>query len=152
MAKPIQDEVLSKNQPLLVRVFIVPRNVLGGPGFIAPSDQLYCSSRFRGKGSSDLRNAYNAGVNRVVALCDIDPKRAGDSIKAHKKAKFYYDIEKCLRKKKGIDAVTISTPDHTHALIAYDAMMRGKAVYVQKPLTHTIAELDYLPKLLALKK
>ncbi|MAJ38267.1 MAG: oxidoreductase [Flavobacteriaceae bacterium] len=121
--------------------FIVPRNVLGGPGFIAPSDQLGIAAvGSGGKGSSDLRNAYNAGVNRVVALCDIDPKRAGDSIKAHKKAKFYYDYREMLEKEKSIDAVTISTPDHTHALIAYDAMMRGKAVYVQKPLTHTIAE------------
>ena len=89
--------------------FIVPRNVLGGPGFIAPSDQLGIAAvGSGGKGSSDLRNAYNDGVNRVVALCDIDPKRAGASIKAHKKAKFYYDYREMLDKEKNIDEDTKS--------------------------------------------
>jgi len=120
--------------------YIVPRNVLGGVGFTAPSDQLaVVAVGSGGKGGSDLNNAYNRGKNRIVGLCDIDPKRAAQAIKDHSKAPFYYDYRKMFDELK-FDAVTVGTPDHNHAIIAHDAMKRGKAVYVQKPLTHTIAE------------
>jgi predicted dehydrogenase len=120
--------------------YIVPRNVLGGTGFIAPSDQLaIVSVGSGGKGGSDLNNAYNGGKNRIVGICDIDFERAGEAIKNHPKAKVYSDFRKMFDELK-FDAATISTPDHNHAIIAYDAMQRGKGVYVQKPLTHTIAE------------
>ena len=121
--------------------FIVPRHVLGGPGFTAPSDQLAIAAiGSGGKGGSDLKNAFNGGKNRIVALCDVDPERATQAIKDHSKASFYYDYRVMLDKELDIDAVTIGTPDHTHALIAQNAMLRGKHVYVQKPLTHTISE------------
>ncbi len=134
-------DFLRKSTAAGVGFFIVPRNVLGGPGFIAPSDQLdVVAFGAGGKGYSDMANAYNGGINRVVAICDVDPKRAERAIKEHPKAKFYYDYRELLDNEKKFDAATISTPDHNHAVIAYDAMLRGKAVYVQKPLTHTIAE------------
>ena len=72
--------------------FIVPRHVLGGPGFTAPSDQLAIAAiGSGGKGGSDLKNAFNGGKNRIVALCDVDPERATQAIKDHSKASFYYD-------------------------------------------------------------
>ena len=77
--------------------FIVPRHVLGGPGFTAPSDQLAIAAiGSGGKGGSDLKNAFNGGKNRIVALCDVDPERATQAIKDHSKASFYYDYRVCL--------------------------------------------------------
>ena len=122
-------------------IFIVPRNVLGGVGFTAPSDQLALAAiGSGGKGTSDISNAYQNGKNRVVALCDVDPSRAITSYQAHSSSNKYVDYREMLDKEKGIDALTISTPDHNHAKIAYDCMIRGIHIYVQKPLTHTIAE------------
>ena len=122
-------------------VFIVPRNVLGGVGFTAPSDQLALAAvGSGGKGTSDISNAYQSGKNKVVALCDVDPDVAKSSYEAHISANKYVDYREMLDKEKDIDALTISTPDHNHAKIAYDCMNRGIHVYVQKPLTHTIAE------------
>jgi predicted dehydrogenase len=120
---------------------IVPRHVLGR-GYIAPSDKLNLAAiGAGGKGSSDIRNAWNEGAENVVALCDVDVNRAKGSIKKWKKAKFYHDFREMLEKHKDeIDAVTISTPDHVHGVAAMTAMELGMHVYVQKPLTHNIAE------------
>ena len=123
--------------------FIVPRHVLG-KGFIAPSDKLNIASvGAAGKGFSDSNNAYNKGANNIVALCDVDWGR--DQVKKnfenHPKATRYKDFRQMLEKEgKNIDAVTVSTADHTHAVIAMAAMQMGKHVYVQKPLTHNIYE------------
>ena len=121
--------------------FIVPRHVLG-KGFIAPSDKLNIAAiGAGGKGSSDIANAYNNGINNVVALCDVDFARAKGSIDKFPNAKRYKDFRVMLEEMKGdIDAVTISTPDHQHAVAAMAAMQMGKHVYVQKPLTHDIYE------------
>ena len=120
---------------------IVPRAVLGGTGYIAPSDQLNLAAiGSGGKGFGDIRNAYNDGENNVVALCDIDEKMAKNARKDWPKATFYKDFREMLEQNKDIDAVTISTPDHTHAVAAMAAMQLGKHVYVQKPLTHNIYE------------
>ena len=122
-------------------VFIVPRHVLGGKDFTAPSDQLGLAAiGSGGKGTSDISNAYQNGKNRVVALCDVDPVNAKSAYTTHADVNKYLDYREMLEKEKDIDALTISTPDHNHAKIAYDCMNRGIHVYVQKPLTHTIAE------------
>ena len=111
-------------------------------GHIKPSDQLNLAAiGAGGKGTSDIRHAYNNGANQVVGLCDVDANMAKRSIEAFPQAQFYKDFRVMLEEMRGdIDAVTISTPDHTHAVAAMAAMDLGMHVYVQKPLTHNIYE------------
>ena len=122
--------------------YIVPRHVLGGKGYISPSDKLNLAAiGAGGKGRSDIRNAWNEGTENVVALCDVDTKRAGSSIKKWPDAKVYKDFRVMLDEMGSeIDAVTISTPDHVHGVAAMSAIELGIHVYVQKPLTHNIYE------------
>ncbi len=76
-----------------------------------------------------------------MALCDVDWGKAKRNFDLHPTAKKYRDFREMLDKEgKNIDAVTVSTPDHTHAVVAMHAMERGKHVYVQKPLAHDIYE------------
>jgi predicted dehydrogenase len=134
--------------------FIVPRNVLGGPGFISPSDQLNLAAiGAGGKGTSDIMNASVKGRERVAALCDVDfSGSAKSSVKSFPKAKLYADYREMLDKEKDIDAVTISTPDHVHGPAAKYAMERGIHVYVQKPMTHNIREARILTEMARSKK
>ncbi len=93
-----------------------------------------------GMGAGDIMGVNKLGEN-VVALCDVDWKKAEETFARLPNAKRYKDFRKMLDEMgKEIDAVTVSTPDHTHAIAAYTAMKLGKHVRVQKPLTHTIAE------------
>lgn len=121
---------------------IVPRFVLGGPGYKAPSDLLYVAGiGAGGKGESDIANFAKSGKAEIAYLCDVDDRRAAKSVAAFPKAKYYKDFRLMLEKEhKHIDAVSVSTPDHSHAVQALAAMQLGKHVYVQKPLTHDIYE------------
>ena len=119
---------------------IVPRHVLGG-GFVAPSDTLYIGGiGVGGKGFSDLTEPSKSKFAKVVALCDVDDRSAQRAIKRFKGANYYHDYREMLEKESGLDAVTVSTPDHMHGIQALAAMELGKHVYVQKPLTHDIYE------------
>ncbi|MBS1949192.1 MAG: Gfo/Idh/MocA family oxidoreductase [Bacteroidetes bacterium] len=121
--------------------FIVPRHVLGR-GFVAPSDKLIVAGiGVGGKGESDLEYFYKSGKAEVAYLCDVDDRQAKNSVTRFPKAKRYKDFREMLSKEaKYIDAVSVSTPDHTHAVAAMAAMQLHKHVYVQKPLTHDIYE------------
>jgi len=132
-----------KTSAIAVTAFmIVPRHVLGGPGFLAPSDRLLVAGiGVGGKGQSDLAKVYESGQAEIAFLCDVDDTRASSSVKAFPKAKYYKDYREMLDKEhKHFDAVTISTPDHNHTIQAIAAMQYKKHVYVQKPLTHDIYE------------
>lgn len=120
---------------------IVPRHVLG-KGFLAPSDRLQVAGiGVGGKGESDLTGIFKGGKSDIAFLCDVDDRRAANSVKRFPKARYYKDYRQMLDKEsKNIDGVVISTPDHNHAIIAMAAMQLGKHVYVQKPLTHDIHE------------
>jgi predicted dehydrogenase len=92
-----------------------------------------------GKGGSDTDHAGKVGT--VVALCDIDDNTLNDKAQQFPEAKKYNDFRKMFDELGGkIDAVTVSTPDHTHAPAAMMAIKRKKHVYCQKPLTHTVFE------------
>jgi len=126
---------------------IVPRRVLGGPGYQAPSDTLNIGCvGVGGKGTSDV---WAMNTENIVALCDVDDDQMARFMinrgnkpefqPKYDKAAKYRDFRRMLEKEK-LDAITVSTPDHNHAVIAMAAMKMGKHVFVQKPLTHTVKE------------
>ena len=138
---------------------IVPRHVLGGPGFVAPSDTVNVAMIGAGGMGSSNAQALVAGGQRIVALADVDfavvdrsvagrlknrdgtPNPEGEALQAaYSSAKRYADYRRMLEAERGIDAVVIATPDHVHAPAAKRAMELGKHVYVQKPLTYTVQE------------
>ncbi len=122
---------------------IVPRHVLGGRGFIAPSDKLNIAAiGVGGKGRSDIE-----GVNseNIYALCDVDWHSAEDAFIHYPKAKRFKDYREMLDKEaKNIDAVMVSTPDHVHAVAAMMAIKLNKPTFCQKPLARTLAEVRLL--------
>src|SRR5690606_13355133 len=121
---------------------IVPRHVLGGNGFIAPSDRLSIAGiGVGGKGHGDIMSFHKSGKAEIAFLCDVDDRRAAGTVKSFPKAKYYKDYREMLDKEhKHIDAVSISTPDHGHAIQTLAAMELGKHVHVQKPLTHDVGD------------
>lgn len=127
---------------------IVPRHVLGGKGYIAPSDKLIVAGiGVGGKGQGDLSSFYKSGKAEIAYLCDVDDRMAVNSRKSFPKAAYYKDWREMIEKEhKNFDAVSVSTPDHTHAVAAMAAMQHGKHVYVQKPLTHDVYEARALTK------
>ena len=145
---------LKKSAAVGAGFFIVPRNVLGGNGFISPSDQLNIAAIGAGGKGNDITHEW-ASKERVIALCDVHPDGTHgvtDSRKTYPNANFYIDYREMLDQEKDLDAVTISTPDHTHGVIASNAMNRGLHVYVQKPLTHNIEEARMLTEIAAKNK
>jgi predicted dehydrogenase len=144
---------------------IVPRHVLGGPGYRAPSDIVnFAVVGFGGMGSGNAQEL--AKTENLVAVCDVDlnfsqtnvnnklrPNRegvvssAGIKLKEQfDKAAKYNDFREMLAKQKDIDGIVVATPDHNHAVVAKAAMDMGKHVYVQKPLTWSVHEARVLGK------
>ncbi|WP_242156754.1 Gfo/Idh/MocA family protein [Aestuariivivens sediminis] len=121
-------------------ISIIPRHVMG-KGFVPPSDKLNIAIvGGGGKGYSDAMNVWNNNASNIVAICDVDWNQSKKLMDQFPKAAKYKDFRKLFDTQKDIDAVTVSTPDHTHAVIAMAAIQSGKHVYVQKPLTHSIYE------------
>jgi predicted dehydrogenase len=99
-----------------------------------------------GKGDSDLTYARRFG--KIHALCDIDRRFLDGASKKFQCKNLFSDYREMLDKLGDqVDVVVISTPDHTHAVMASKAMKMGKHVYVQKPLTHSIWEARELGKI-----
>ena len=117
---------------------IVPRRVLGGPAYQAPSDTLNIAGI--GVGGMGKNNLEKMESENIVALCDVDWEFANETFEKYPDARRYKDFRKMLEEQKDIDAVMIATPDHTHAVSSMAAMQLGKHVYTQKPLTHTVHE------------
>ncbi|HET9799633.1 MAG TPA: Gfo/Idh/MocA family oxidoreductase [Gemmatimonadaceae bacterium] len=171
-SKPISRRTFVRDSATAAAAFamaptIVPRHVLGGVGYRAPSRTLNVAMiGFGGMGLSNMNALLQAGEN-IVAVCDIDygyversiasrlrPRQgqagpSADALKiqqAYTKAKKYDDFRTMFDQAKDIDAVVIATPDHLHAIAAYTAMKHGKHVYVQKPLTYTVQEARLLAR------
>ena len=150
---------------------IVPRHVLGGPGFVAPSEKVNVALiGGGGQGHSNLKNLFQLEDVQVIAVAD--PAEAYDHSQsyayyktmggrmptkamieknyAEKTPNFrcapYEDFRVMLEKEKSIDAVLCATPDHTHAYISVHSMRAGKHVYCEKPLTHNIWEARQVAK------
>lgn len=118
---------------------MVPRHVLGGEGFQAPSDTLTIAA----VGIGGMGKHYLAGCQgeRIVALCDVDHKLAGRVFARYPQASRHYDFRNMFDKDaKNFDALIIGTPDHTHTVILMAAIGLGKHIYCAKPITHSIGE------------
>ncbi len=142
---------------------LVPRHVLGGPGFVAPSDKVNVAViGAGGQGRTNIRALFQEKDCQVIAIADPAEDwdlsafyfggRAGRGpVRAEIESTYaattpnyrcatYEDFRVMLEKEKAIDAVLIATPDHLHAYAAILAMKAGKHVYCEKPLTHNVWE------------
>jgi len=125
---------------------ILPSRVVSGLGYKAPSDKLNIAAV--GIGGMGFSNLQNMETENIVGLCDVDWKYADRVFKHYPKAKKYKDFRKMYDEiGKSVDAVLVATADHSHANAASHAIIMGKHVYVQKPLTHTVYESRLLTKL-----
>lgn len=121
---------------------LVPREVVGGSDYTPPSDTIRVASiGIGGMGARDVQAVSEIEGTEIVALCDVDRKRGEDVFHAFPEAAQYEDYREMLaREGDRIDAVTVSTPDHSHAPAVMRALEEGKHVLCQKPLTHTVEE------------
>jgi len=120
---------------------VVGAHVLGGEGKRPPSRTLTLAGiGCGGRGGADIKMIAGLGHN-FVALCDVDDQHAAGTYEKFPQAKTYRDFRKMLdAHAKEIDGVVVGTPDHTHAVAAVAAMKRGKHVFCEKPLAHSIWE------------
>ena len=133
--------------------FIVPRYVLGGPGFVAPSDKITLGFLGCGKLSGGLSKRFmELDDVQMLAACDVfEAKRERfkkRAVEHYAKATgkddyegidLYHDYKEMMDR-ADIDAIIVALPDHWHAIASIDAMKRGKDVYCEKPLAHTVKE------------
>ena len=123
---------------------IVPRHAVAGSGQAPPSEKLNIAGiGVGGMGAGDI-GAVAPG-NNIVALCDVDSNRSAATFRKFPDAQPYRDFRKMLDEmEKTIDAVVVATPDHVHAVAAMAAIRRGKHVYCEKPLAHSVHEVRQL--------
>jgi predicted dehydrogenase len=132
-------EFVKTSAAALSSFMIVPAHVLGGRNHTPPSDKLNIAAI--GAGGQAAWDLGELSSENIVALCDVDWDRAAESFNRFPSARRYKDFRKMLDKEAAnIDAVLVATPDHIHAVAAMAAIKRGKHVYCEKPLTHTIYE------------
>ena len=119
---------------------IAPASILGGPNRLSPNEKINVACiGVGGRGHASVRAC--AGAHNIVGLCDVDEGRGGKAFSEHPKAKKFQDFRKMLdAMEKEVDAVTVGTPDHTHAPAVMNAIRRGKHVYCEKPLAHSVHE------------
>ncbi|QHT69138.1 Gfo/Idh/MocA family oxidoreductase [Rhodocytophaga rosea] len=130
-------QFLKKSAAALTAFTIVPRFVLGGKGYLAPSDQL--TKAIIGVGSMGKGHIPYAGT-RVVAVCDVDQnhlKKAAEMV--GKGVKTFTDYRELIQLSE-VDIVHIATPPHWHGIMAADAARAGKDIWCEKPMTRTIGE------------
>lgn len=130
-------DFIKKSATVLAGITIVPRYVLGGKGFLAPSDKL--TKAVIGVGGMG-RNHFAYEGTQVVAICDVDKKHlASAAAMLDKGVKTFSDYRELIVLPE-VDIVHIATPPHWHGIIAVDAANAGKDIWCEKPMTHTIGE------------
>jgi predicted dehydrogenase len=117
---------------------VVPGGVLGLRGAASANQKLNLAGiGIGGQGAHDLGQMES---ENIVALCDVDKRHAAHVFKKYPKAQQFNDYRQMLDQMKEIDGVVVATPDHLHAFAAMEAIKRGKHVYCEKPLTHSVWE------------
>jgi predicted dehydrogenase len=132
-------------------------------GAVSPNQRIHIAQIGCGRmGTSDMEGLLAHPLARVVAVCDLDARRLGIArekvVKLYQQqgdtnveVKAYHDYQEVLAR-PDIDAVVVSTPDHWHALVAVQAALAGKHLFVQKPITYDINESIALRKAVRAKK
>ena len=123
---------------------IVPRHVLGGKGYIPPSDQLTKGIIGVGGIGTSSYHFTSDKACKLVAVCDVDKNHLNRAVDMAKKrfnedVASYHDFRD-LVKDPNVDVVHVATPPHWHALMAVEAAKAGKDIWCEKPMTRTIGE------------
>ncbi len=135
--KPNRRHFLKASLGTMAGIMIIPRHVLGGKGFTAPSDQL--TKAIIGVGGMGRSHIPYEGT-RVVAICDVDQLHINEALAlTGKDVKIFRDYRELLMQPE-IDVVHIATPPHWHGLMAVEAARAGKDIWCEKPMTRTIGE------------
>ena len=123
----------------------VPRHVLGGAGHLPPSEKLNIAGI--GVGNRGWTVIRQMEAHNIVAICDVDANYLGKASERYPNARKYNDFRKLIDwEENSIDAVTVCSPDHTHAPASMAALRAGKHVYCEKPLTHNVYEARTMAK------
>lgn len=172
VCQPSRRKFLKSSAAVAASVMIVPRYVLGGPGYIAPSDKINVAIiGSGGQGIFDMDHLIKFPELQYIAAADpmaewdysefyfggmagrVEAKRRIEEYYANQKdlssykgCNIYEDFREMLDRETGIDAVTVETTDNVHAVAVMAAIKRGKHVYCQKPLTHDIYEARMLTR------
>lgn len=153
LSNPINRRKFLKNAAIASSIFIIPRRVLGGAGYIAPSDKITIGFIGCGKQSAGLQRRFSGlSSAQIVAACDPYAAKLEKFVKANNQiyaeltgqslynaTAAFVDFRELLAK-KDIDAVVIASPDHWHASMSVLAAEAGKDIYCEKPLSLTVRE------------
>jgi predicted dehydrogenase len=124
---------------------ILPSSLICGAEKLSSNDRLNVAGIGIGSRGGAVLGEMAGLAHNTVALCDVDEKYAAKQFEKYPNARRFTDYRVMLDKMgKEIDAVVIGTPDHTHAVIAMEAMRHGKHVYCEKPLAHSVHEVRAL--------
>jgi predicted dehydrogenase len=134
---------LSGGATAITALTVVPSHVLGLGGAASPNNKLNIACiGVGGRGGDNVRGVSS---ENIVALCDVDSRQAAKTFERFPNAKRFQDYRRMLDQvSREIDAVVVSTPDHTHAVALMNAIKRGKHVYSEKPLAHSLGEVRAL--------
>src|SRR4051812_41860782 len=127
---------------------IVPRHCVAQSRQVPPSEKVRLAAiGVGGQGGSDLNEFKKTNQVDVVALCDVDLSRSANTYKVFPNAKTFKDFRRMFDAvEKDIDAVLVATPDHFHAVAAMAGLKRGKHVYCEKPMAHSVWEVRQMMK------
>jgi predicted dehydrogenase len=129
-------DFIKKSAALAASITIVPRHVLGGTGYLAPSDELTKAII----GCGGISRAHLRYPGKLVALCDVDRDRLEETLAGvDRNVRGYHDFRELLQQ-PDIDIIHIATPPHWHGIMAGMAAGAGKDIWCEKPMTRTIGE------------